>query len=147
MEMVLRPIPRHAVSHIHLECGWREMDRFIQRFFGFSFSPKLAESGGRPAVNHWEVRIRPTQAFRCFDSGFVFARKIQPACNVKQSYRRERIARVKPDAGLDSSETFFRTTNKNQGCAVLGMRDGQVRADCQSMVYLHHRTLTLTASL
>ena len=94
MEMVLRPKPRDAVSDIHLECGWREMDRFIQRFFGFSFAPKLAESGGSPTVNHWEIRIRPTQAFRCFDSRFVFAGKIQPARDMKQTYRRERIPRV-----------------------------------------------------
>jgi len=124
MDMVFRPKPRHAVSDIHLECGWREMDRFIQRFFGFSVAPKLTESGGSPTVNHWEIRIRPTQASRCFDSGFVFASKIQPACNVKQTYRRERIPRVKPNAGLYSLETFFRTTNKNQGCTALGMRHG-----------------------
>ena len=111
--MVFWPKPRHTVSDIHVECGRRERDGLIQRFLCFRSPTELTKRGGRPAIDHRKIGVRPDQLFCRLDRLLVFSGEIKTAGNVQQTYRRKRIARIEPNTRLDRREPLLRPSRED----------------------------------
>src|ERR1700738_900933 len=111
--VVLAPKPRDAVVHVHLECRRCIRNGLLQPLPRFCCATQLAESSGRPAIDHREIRIRADQPFPRLDNALGFTSKIKTAGNVQQAHSHKRIAGIEPDTGFESFEPFHGLSRKD----------------------------------
>src|SRR5437588_3565306 len=83
MGVVFRPKPRDAVVDVHVEGRRSVRNGLLKPFLSFRFASQLTQRGGRPAIDHREIWVRPDQPFRRLDHAFVLSGEIKSAGNMQ----------------------------------------------------------------
>src|SRR3984893_2195273 len=107
MRVVFWPVPRGALTGIHVERRWCDSDGLFQSLFRFVDPPRLAERRRAPEISGRQIGVRADCPPRRLERGIVFAGQIVTDCPVVQMQSQPGMARVEPDAVFESDAPFL----------------------------------------
>src|SRR6516162_5909981 len=108
--VVLGAMPRDPRADIHVERTAADGDCFVERIARLVHASSLAKRRGEPAIDQREVRIETDHLSRGIDGRLVVVGEIMRNRDAIEMPRKQRVARVEPDAGLKSDEPLLRFT-------------------------------------
>src|SRR5262249_32669677 len=123
MLVILGAVPRNAFADVHLKrTAATDGHCFVERDARLVQASNLAERRGERAIYQRKVRMKAHHPSRGVDCRLVVAGKIMGDSHAVEVPRKERVARVQPDAGLESDEPLPRFATEDQSCSQRAVR-------------------------